>query len=81
MAEHSVRSVLRIVAIVAALIGAILTTASVFGVVGIEASVGGVAGPSMGAMAHALVWSHVSIIPWGLFLFVFSGPLARLVVR
>jgi len=32
-------------------------------------------------MAHALVWSHVSIILWGLFLFVFSGPLARLVVR
>ena len=79
MAEHSVRSVLRIVAIVAALIGAILTTASVFGVVGIEASVGGVAGSGMGAMAQALVWSHAGIILWGLF--VFSGPLARLVVR
>ena len=77
MSEHSIRSVLRILAVIAVLIGAILTSVSFFAVVGLEASVGGVADTGVGAMAQAVVWGHASIVLWGLLLYAASGILAR----
>jgi hypothetical protein len=77
MSEHAIRSVLRILAVATVFIGAILTTASVFAVVGLEASVGGVGDTGVAAMAQAVVWGHASIVLWGLLLYAASGVLAR----
>ena len=49
---------LRIIAITTVLIGAILTTGAVFGLIGLDASVSGygVHGQGMPALAQALLW-------------------------
>ncbi|MBY6205810.1 hypothetical protein [Halomonas denitrificans] len=83
MSEHAVRSVLRIIAVTTVLIGAILTTGAVFGLIGLDSSVRGygVHGQGMPALAQALLWGHSSIMLWGLLLYVASTPMARQIVR
>ncbi len=83
MSEHAVRSVLRIIAVTTVLIGAILTTGAVFGLIGLDAAVRGfgVHGQGTPALAQALLWGYSSIMLWGLLFYSASTPMARQIVR
>lgn len=87
MKEDSARSILRLIAVVTVLVGAVLTTVTLVSLFGVSSTIQGAAQGvhvqmtgMVAEMGFYLVLAHASIVAWGASLYLLSPRLARYIV-
>ncbi len=87
MKEDSARAILRLIAVVTVLVGAVLTTVTLVSLFGVSSTIQGVVDGDVQAtglvaeIGFYAVLAYASIVAWGIVLFLLSPRLARYIVK
>ena len=87
MKEDSARAILRLIAVVTVLVGAVLTTVTLVSLFGVSSTIQRVVDGDVQAtglvteIGFYAVLAYASIVAWGIVLFLLSPRLARYIVK